>query len=165
MICLIDRYFLLVLFLNLEYTHIRTHRDKHKFAHALYILKCNYFPDSFFNTWSIQSQDLWKLLCFHNHSNQSQSRMRSFIIDISEQWSKKKIDSWDFLQQISLLHHSPWKSRISLWAANVGRWLHLISRNDYWDQYQCRSITWCLFKISVPATLIFSATGRALCKL
>lgn len=50
MICLLDRYFLLVLFLNLEYTHTRTHTDKHKFARALYILKCNYFPDSFFNT-------------------------------------------------------------------------------------------------------------------
>lgn len=45
---LIEIYFLLVLFLNLEYRHIRTNTHKHKFAHALYILKCNYFPDSFF---------------------------------------------------------------------------------------------------------------------
>lgn len=61
---LIEMHFLLVLFLNLKYRCIRTNTDKYKFANALYILKCNYFPDSFFNTWSMQSQDLRKLFGF-----------------------------------------------------------------------------------------------------
>lgn len=47
---LIEMYVLLVLFLNLEYRHIRTNTHKHRFFHALYILKCNFFPDSFFTT-------------------------------------------------------------------------------------------------------------------
>lgn len=36
MFCLIDRYFLLFLLLNLKYTHITTHTDKQKFARFIH---------------------------------------------------------------------------------------------------------------------------------